>query len=397
MTMRDIWCQAGWRQGRVMLAALVWAVCCNAGTVESVPAAAVSVPSTQTVPAAPSNAVSRLVTNAVPSSTNSLPLSATNGIPLSSPSTLPTQRDAVYAWPAMPPAWNATAGVAVRLPAQRRILSPSAPHGMRLIPGAAFETVADRLTGSVQCAAYYMDTVEVTEELWNGVAWRGRDCGYADLPAGNTDPERSRHPVTGVSWFDCLKWCNARSEADGLVPVYYTEVSRGSVYRTGIVQEVSLTVDGTANGYRLPTSLEWEAACRGGRKGALYPWGDDFLSRDKANYWDSGNPAKNGTAPVATYDGRQVVAKGGGPGRNMINGYGLYDMAGNVAEWCQDCAALPPRPAGSRTGVTAPRQRVVRGGSWRSRDESLLLCGFEGHAPPMTRADNLGFRTVRAR
>lgn len=110
-----------------------------------------------------------------------------------------------------------------------------------------------------------------------------------------------------------MKWANARSEKEGLVPCYYTDDTQTTVYRTGTVDVQNDWVKWIACGYRLPTEVEWEKAARGGAAGHRYPWSaTDAIDHSRANY-DSG-----GTTPVGSF---------------APNGYGLYDMAGNVWEW----------------------------------------------------------------
>jgi len=256
-------------------------------------------------------------------------------------------------------------------------ITPPPPFGMAYIPAGTFQmgdsfyesgNSSDELpVHNVQVSAFFMDVNLVSGMAWEIVQSWGIGHGY-DISAGSWN--YFGHPVYAVSWYDCIKWCNARSEKEGLTPVYYTDDAQTLVYHTGNVDVTNVQVKWTANGYRLPTEAEWEKAARGGLLGQRYPWGNNIDLSD-ANYMDfSEGGYKNTTTPCGYYNGSQTPA-----GVDMANGYGLYDMAGNVMEWCWDwygSAYYGDSTANSDPrGPTSGSYRLLRGGAWRVYGDGL--------------------------
>ena len=191
----------------------------------------------------------------------------------------------------------------------------------------------------------------VTMEEWSGV----RDFliavapRFQDIALGKANTPK--HPVTEVNWYDCVHWCNAKSFMEGLELAYDPEDN--------------LRIKPKANGYRLPTEAEWEWAARGGKKsnGFTYAGSNDL----NAVGWYKKN--SGGAA--------HEVAK------KAANELGLYDMSGNVWEWCEDLAGTS--------------SRRIRGGSWVVIVDGVAAVACRGSGgDPAGRDRNIGFRLARS-
>jgi len=278
--------------------------------------------------------------------------------------------------------------------------TPISPAVMALIPSGEFQ-MGDNLdqmstaqpVHNVQVDAFYMDINLVSGSLWLDVRNWAVSRGYTDLAWGTS--YAYNHPIVSVTWYDVVKFCNARSERDGLTPVYYTDAFQTTVYRTGSLNISNACVNWAANGYRLPTEAEWEKAARGGVLGQRYPWGNSITGAN-ANYSGSGDPFEGNspaTTPCGYYNGSQTPA-----GPDMANGYGLYDMAGNVWEWCWDWYSstyyaldeAKTNPQGPLTGSS----RLLRGGAW-DVSSANLRCAFRDFYYPDFADNFCGFRCVR--
>jgi len=257
------------------------------------------------------------------------------------------------------------------------------PANMVLIPagrfamGDAFGVEAGAIYGinnaeipvhTNNISSFFIEKYEVTKALWDEVRNYNGGSNYPDLSAGTG--KASNHPVCEVSWYDAVKWCNARSEKEGLRPVYYANAGLSAVYAFGTD---TVYPDWTANGYRLPTEAEWEKAARGGVLNTRFPWIDytNRVSWAKANY--NGANVREPYDLSTTNSAHPSFSSGGSPLTSPVgyfapNGFGLYDMAGNVWEWCWDYfsefqynnAFVATDPRGPDFGT----ERVLRGGGW---------------------------------
>ncbi len=281
--------------------------------------------------------------------------------------------------------------------------------------GSGDPDITDAPQYPVYVSAFLMDSTPVTGGRWNLVKEGYADAhGYVFEDAGSF--KAPDHPVQTVNWLDAVKWCNARSEMEGATPVYYTDGTYSTVLRTGTAASTIPHVKPGANGYRLPTEAEWEKAARGGLTSTRfpqlyfpYPFYDpsffDVITTSHANYYgepnafsyDGGPNGYNsyyatGSPPYTTPSPNTTIPQV----RFYPNTYGLYDMAGNVFEWCGDWygttyyAPGQSDPQGPSTGS----YRVLRGGSWYA-NAGYCRCASRFTLVPQFANWDIGFRCVR--
>jgi len=134
--------------------------------------------------------------------------------------------------------WNGQFSSLVRF----RVTATDAPAGLGFIPAGSFAMgdtfneggSEERPVHIVYVSAFYMDKYEVSKTLWDSIATWAASNGY-DITAGGGSGKAANHPVHDVSWYECVKWCNARSQKEGLTPCYYTSAAKTTIYKTGNV------------------------------------------------------------------------------------------------------------------------------------------------------------------
>ncbi|VGO13719.1 Serine/threonine-protein kinase pkn1 [Pontiella desulfatans] len=268
-----------------------------------------------------------------------------------------------------------------------KIIDLSPPEGMAYIPGGSF-SMGDNLDGlssaqpvhSVYVNGFYMGKTEVTKAQWDEVYKWAIANGYSFDHAGSG--KASNHPVHTVSWYDVVKWCNARSEKENKTPCYNLS---------------TWSCNYNANGYRLPTEAEWEKAARGNLSGKRFPWGDT-IQHTRANYISSTSYSYDASS---TRGDHPTYHDGVSPYTSPVgsfapNGYGLYEMAGNEWEWCGDWydgAYYGTSPSSNPRGASSGSRRVLRGGCY-GNSANLCRAANRFFNRPGFAPRTVGFRVV---
>lgn len=240
------------------------------------------------------------------------------------------------------------------------------PDNMVFVQGGTFQMGSndgsddEKPIHSVTLSDFYISKYEVTQKEWEKI------MGY-----NPSDWKGKNLPVESVSWYDAVEFCNKKSQVESLTSCY-----------TG--SEKNTKCNFSANGYRLPTEAEWEYAAKGGHLAN----GSNLLN---GGYNYSGS---NNIGDVAWYSSNSG-SKTHSVGTKKANELGIYDMSGNVWEWCNDWKGN--YSSGSQTNPRGPNwgmSRVFRGGSWHHNDKNCRVADRYDFIPDLG-FSNLGFRLSR--
>jgi sulfatase modifying factor 1 len=257
-----------------------------------------------------------------------------------------------------------------------------------LVKGGTFRNIqsTNYYGKNINVSDFYIGKYEVSQKEWMEV-----------MGSNPSKFKGDNLPVEMVSWYDCVEYCNQRSIKEGLKPYYNIDKKNKDPNNQTVIDEIkwTVTINWGANGYRLPTEAEWEYAASGGQMSKSYIYsGGNHIDRVGWYWKNCGDTNLTGFWHWPTIENNND--KTHSVGRKEPNELGLYDMSGNVREWCWDWYGdLESNGTGAK-GSTSETGRVWKGGGWIGGD---FCCepSFRGTYEASGKGPDQGFRVCRGK
>jgi formylglycine-generating enzyme len=251
--------------------------------------------------------------------------------------------------------------------------SKKVPENFVLVKGGGFINTKSSFYGkSVSISDFYIGKYEVTQKEW-----------VAIMGSNPSEFKGDNLPVEKVNWYDCLEYCNKKSAKEGLKPYYTIDKNKKDPNNDNELDAIKWTVaiNEGANGYRLPTEQEWEYAASGGQMSKSYTYSGSNSIDKVGLYWcNSGDKDLKGLNWAwNTIQSNHCKTKP--VGSKLPNELGIYNMSGNVREWCWDW----------HTNKIDRKGRVLKGGGWIGSDYCCEPV-FQGNYEPNGKGSDTGFR-----
>lgn len=253
------------------------------------------------------------------------------------------------------------------------------PGNLVFVKGGIFINTKSNYYGkSITIPDFYIGKYEVTQKEWMEI-----------MESNPSQFKGDNLPVETVSWYDCIEYCNKRSVSEGLGPYYRIDRDKKDPGNTNDIDELkwTVTINEGSNGYRLPAEAEWEYAAGGGRMSKSYIYSGSNDVDKVAWYWrNSGDTILTGdwSWPVLEKNNNKTKPVGG----RQPNELGLYDLSGNVREWCWDWQ--------DGNGTDNYPGRIWRGGGWMGAD-FCCVSSFRASHEASGKGPDQGFRVCRSK